>query len=456
MNLLIVDDEPSMRELLTIVFTEERFKVRSAGCLDEAWECVESWNPDVVLCDLRLGTESGLDLLQKIRQKKTEIAFILVTAYASSQTAIDALKFGAFDYVTKPFDMDELKRIVREAIGKSLRSREEEQSASSEKEEAPRIVGLSPAMLKIYKTIGVVAPTGSTVLITGESGTGKEMIARVIHDASPRKMRPFVSVNCGAFPETLLESELFGYQKGAFTGAVTAKRGLFEAAHEGTLFLDEIAETTKTMQVKLLRALQERTIRRLGGTEETPVNVRIIAATNKDLHSLIDSGEFREDLYFRLAVIPIHLPPLRERREDIPALAQYFLDRYSLRMKKDVRDISPEAMERLVRAEWRGNVRELENAVERAVALETTEVLQAERFHQLDMAPSRDSAIRIPLPSMPTEGLDLDAILEDLERRMIQQALEASGGVQVDAAHRLHITYRSLRHRIQKLGIDVL
>ncbi len=454
MNLLIVDDELSMRELLEFVFRDEGFQVFTASSIKEAHAALSDNPIQIVISDMRLGDGNGLDLLKHIRGEYPEILFILVTAYASADSAIDALKFGAYDYITKPFDVDDLKKIVQNAAEKSFQQKSHKTEADADIANRHAIIGISPAMIKVYKTIGVIAPNESTILLTGESGTGKEMVARVIHDSGPRKQNPFVSINCGAFPETLLESELFGFQKGAFTGAVGTKKGLFEVAHRGTLFLDEIAETTPAMQVKLLRAIQEKKIRRLGTTDEIPIDVRIIAATNRDLEHLIQEGAFREDLYYRIAVIPIHLPPLRDRREDIPLLANFFLRKFNQKLGKNIESISIRAMELLLRYDWRGNVRELENVIERAVAMETTDKIQADqlpssiRSHQeVSPAPSAE------VPALEEGGLDLDRYLQDIEKKIIVQALEKSGGVQIEAAKILKITYRSLRHRMQKLDI---
>jgi two-component system, NtrC family, response regulator PilR len=377
-----------------------------------------------------------------------------VTAYASADSAIDALKFGAYDYITKPFDVDDLKKIVQNAADKSFQQKTHKSEADTDIASKHAIIGISPAMIKVYKTIGVIAPNESTILLTGESGTGKEMVARVIHDSGPRKQHPFVSINCGAFPETLLESELFGFQKGAFTGAIGTKKGLFEVAHRGTLFLDEIAETTPAMQVKLLRAIQEKRIRRLGTTEEIPIDVRIVAATNRDLEQLIRDGAFREDLYYRIAVIPIHLPPLRERREDIPLLANFFLRKFNRKLGKNIESLSIRVMELLLRYDWRGNVRELENVIERAVAMETTDKIQLEQLPPHICGFQGASPVAAAeVPALDEGGLDLDLYLQDIEKKLIAQALEKTGGVQIEAAKILKITYRSLRHRMQKLDI---
>jgi two-component system response regulator PilR (NtrC family) len=454
LNLLIVDDELSMRELLDFVFRDEGFTVFLAESISAARKALEDHQIHIVISDMRLGDGNGLDLLKDIRQAYPEILFILITAYASADSAIDALKYGAYDYITKPFDVDDLKKIVQNAAEKAFQQKTHKVDASQEIASKHAIIGVSPAMIRIYKTIGVIAPNDSTILLTGESGTGKEMVARVIHNSGPRKQYPFVSINCGAFPETLLESELFGFQKGAFTGAVGTKKGLFEVAHRGTLFLDEIAETTPAMQVKLLRSIQEKKIRRLGTTDEIPIDVRIIVATNKDLDRLIQDNLFREDLYYRIAVIPIHLPPLRERREDIPLLANFFLKKFNRKLGKSIDNFSVETMQSLLQYDWRGNVRELENVVERAVAMETTDQIQKAQLPSNIREYQEETAVSsAAVPELQSDGIDLDSYLQDIEKKLIIQALEKSGGVQVEAAKILRITYRSLRHRMQKLDI---
>lgn len=454
MKLLVVDDELSMRELLEIIFRAEGYEVATAGSLLEARKLLQADPAEILVCDLRLGDGSGLELLTEFHQQRPDGIFILITAYASADSAIDALKMGAFDYITKPFDIEEMKKLVKSAADRLSQPSLPKDGTGSHILPETAIVGVSPAMIKIYKTIGVVASTDSTILITGESGTGKEMIARAIHEASPRKNFPFVPLNCGAFPETLLESEIFGYQKGAFTGAVSNKRGLFEAAGRGTLFLDEITETSLTVQVKLLRSIQEKKVRRLGSTEEIPIDVRIIAASNRDLQEQIKSGLFREDLYYRLAVIPIHLPPLRERREDIPALARYFLQKFNMRMGKALSGFEPDAMSLILKHDWRGNVRELENTIERAVTMETTDKIKVDRLPLLVADSAPRTVFESVEPVIPGHGLALEEFLEDLERKLIVQALSRTNGVQIEAARLLKLTYRSLRHRMQKLHIS--
>jgi two-component system response regulator PilR (NtrC family) len=389
-----------------------------------------------------------------------ETIFIMITAYASTETAIDALQHGAFDYLTKPFKMDELRDVMRRALDrKDSRQAGSEARNGTEAQQGQklfqalsrsRIIGKSPKMMEVYRTVGTVAAGDSSILITGESGTGKELIARAVHEASTRETGPFVSINCGAFPETLLESELFGYMKGAFTGANTNKKGLFEVANGGSIFLDEITEMSPAMQVKLLRVLQERVLRPLGGTTEVPVDVRVIAATNRDPLSAIRQGLFREDLYYRIAVITIALPPLREREGDIEQLANHFLRNSVERTGKRIAGISREALHYLNTYTWPGNVRELENTLERAVALETDELIQPERLPE---AVRRPPVVveKIPLSEEP---FDLEAHLAEIEKELICQVLQQTSGNQTVAAQRLRLTKPSLRHRIQVLGID--
>ena len=394
----------------------------------------------------------GLQLLERARESDAETPFIFITAYASSNTAIEALKLGAFDYITKPFQVEGFKNLVKNALlagqlKRKVRVLEDERIRDYQ------LVGTSPRMLEIYKMIGMISSTDSTVLITGESGTGKELVARAIHDAGPRREGPFVSVNCGAFPETLLESELFGYKKGAFTGAVSDKTGLFEAATDGTLFLDEAGETPPAMQVKLMRALQEKKIRRVGSTREVAVDVRVIAATNRVLEEEIKSGNFREDLYYRLAVIPMRIPALRERKADIVPLVHHFVQKYNQRLSRQIRGSTEEALACLERYSWPGNVRELENVIERAMTLESGDFIEKDRLPEpvrLGQTPEGPGG---PIIFDGTQELDLADHLKEVERQIITGALEASGGNQTRAAKMLKLSYRSLRHRMEVLEI---
>jgi two-component system response regulator PilR (NtrC family) len=465
-SVLVVDDEPNILEVLEVVLRDEGMEVFRASSGHDALCLLQKRTVDVVISDIRMQDLSGVDLLKQGRQLAPETVFIMITAFATTETAIEALQHGAYDYLTKPFRIEEIRKVVRHALEKKTADADEAAVAEPEPElearqsqklfqalSRSRIVGKSPKMLDVYRTVGTVSGTESTVLITGESGTGKELVARAIHEASARREGPFVSINCGAFPETLLESELFGYTKGAFTGAAANRKGLFELANGGSIFLDEIAEMSTAMQVKLLRVLQERKVRPLGARDQVAVDVRVIAATNRDLQSAIQQGQFREDLYYRVAVITIPLPALRERPEDIELLATHFLRGHMEKSGKKLSGISAEAMRCLLKYSWPGNVRELENTIERAVALETTELIRAERLPEAvtlnnGPVPYGDS---VPLP----EGsFDLVEFLADLERNLICKALRNSDGNQTLAAQQLSLTYPSLRHKIQTLGID--
>ena len=370
-RILVVDDERSMQEFLEICFRGQGYDVATAGDVDTALALIDADDYDVVLSDLQMSGRSGLDLLHAVRETSPETAVILITAFATTETAIAAMKEGAYDYVTKPFKVDELRLVVEKALEKKLLSRENRRLRSELQSQLRQrdLIGTSAAMHRVYELVSQVAETRTNVLISGESGTGKELVARAIHARSDRRDRPFVAINCGAIPENLLESELFGHVKGAFTGAVSGKEGLFETADGGTLLLDEVGELPASLQVKLLRVLQERTIRRVGGTSDRRVDVRILAATNRRLEQEVAGGRFREDLYYRLNVIQIALPPLRERREDIPLLVQHFVEKYARELGKPIRGVGAAAAERLLAYPYPGNVRELENAIERAVAL---------------------------------------------------------------------------------------
>ena len=460
-HLLVVDDEKSICELLEITFRKEGHRVEIANTLEAARRKLESQIFDIVVSDIRLskGDEDsgGVELLKVAKEISPGCVFILITGVPRVETAIEALNFGADRYVIKGDKLtDELRQVVRQ-VGENLKLKKE---AGYLRRELRRLTGLdsiigkSGKMRAIFELIQTVAPQTSRVLITGESGTGKELVARAIHENSPRAAAPFITINCGAFPETLLESELFGYLKGAFTGANENRQGLFQASHGGTLFLDEIGNMSLSMQVKLYRVLQEGKVRPLGSTEEVDVDVRVIAATNKDLEKEIAEGRFREDLYYRMSVIPLHLPPLRERREDIPLLARCFLDRFRRVMEKPVDGIAPEALRLLEAYDWPGNVRELENTLERAVALETGKTIsvnvlpeKVSQFYQSHQVPggSRDGAGLVP-----DEGVDFEKVLLETERAYLLAALERSGGVHKRAARILGITYDSFRHLAKK------
>jgi two-component system response regulator PilR (NtrC family) len=394
---------------------------------------------------------SGVDVLRAAKRIDQDILGIMITAFASTETAIEAMRLGACDYLSKPFDVDLLKMKVREKIENRLIRQENVllKRTLGLKHQFSNIIGRSSAMLEVFKMIETVARTNSTILLTGESGTGKGLVAQAIHFHSLRRDRPIVSVNCGAMPEALLESELFGHMRGAFTGAESNKKGLLEVAEKGTIFLDEIAEMSPPMQVKLLHVLQERRFRRVGGLEELQADVRVIAATNQDLTRAVADGRFREDLYYRINVIPIMLPPLRERREDIPLVAEHFLHKYAEQMGKPITAISGGAMELLTRHDWPGNIRELENVIERAVALETTPTILPDALPApLRAVPSRPAA-SVPEP-FPAAGFDLEEHVKEIERGYIAQALEQAGGVQVKAAELLGMSFRSFRYYAKK------
>jgi DNA-binding NtrC family response regulator len=455
--ILVVDDERSICELLEITFRKEGHKVEVANSVEEAQRKLESKIFDIVISDIRMPGSTGVDLLKFVKEISPDCFFLLITGVPTVETAIAAINSGADRYVIKDHELvDQLRRAVR-AASENLRLQKE---AGYLRRELRRLTGLdniigqSPNMRAIFELIQTVAPQTSRVLITGESGTGKELVARAIHENSARAAAPFITINCGAFPETLLESELFGYMKGAFTGANENRRGLFQAAHGGTLFMDEIGNMSLTMQVKLYRVLQEGKLRPLGSTEEMDVDVRVITATNKDFEKELAEGRFREDLYYRLSVIPIHLPPLRERRDDIPLLARHFLEKFTKVMNKPIRGISPEAMRRLEAYEWPGNVRELENTLERAVALESGSEVS------LGVLPGRIGGYETPATGpgngsfqLPADGLDFEKQMAEMERRYLQTALEAGGGVRTRAAELLKISYRSFRHYAKKHNV---
>ena len=457
-HILVVDDERSICELLEITFRKEGYRVEVAPSVDVAKRKLESQIFDIVISDVRMPGAGGVDLLKFTKEIAPDCFFLLITGVPTVETAIAAINAGADRYVIKDHELvDQLRRAVHEAA-ENLKWKKE---AGYLRRELRRLTGLdnivgqSPKMRAIFELIQTIAPQTSRVLITGESGTGKELVARAIHENSLRAQLPFITINCGAFPDTLLESELFGYVKGAFTGANDNRQGLFQAAHGGTLFMDEIGNMSLTMQVKLYRVLQEGKVRPVGSTEEIDVDVRIIAATNKEFEKEIAEGRFREDLYYRLSVIPIQLPSLRERREDIPLLARHFLDRFRSSMEKPVQGISPEAMRRLEAYEWPGNVRELENTMERAVALETGTEVSLQVLPDRIAGYSPDAALgtaNLTL-TIPPEGLDFEMKIADVERRYLQAALERAGGVRTRASELLKITYRSFRHYAKKHNI---
>jgi two-component system, NtrC family, response regulator PilR len=455
-KILVVDDEPSMRELLAIMLRREGFGVEVADSRATAARVLATGAFDLVITDVKLPDGDGIEILRHLKAAAPETVVIVMTAYGSTETAVAALKLGAQDYLVKPFDVEELKIVVRKTLD-SQQLQEENLLLKAEfraLHRLDRMIGVSPKMVKVFELVRSIASTTSTVLIQGESGTGKELVAKAIHALSPRRNAPFVSVNCAALPEPLLESELFGHMKGAFTDAHQTRKGLFETAHHGTLLLDEVGEMALSMQVKLLRALQEKRVLRVGSAEEIDVDVRVIAATNRPLEQLVREREFREDLYYRLNVIPILVPPLRHRAEDIPLLAEHFRERFSRETGKAVSRIASETMDRLVAYHWPGNVRELENVIERAMALETATAILVERLPEaLQMHKVVEEAAADERPRL-SEGFDLDAHLKTVERRYLELALAQADGSRPEAARLLGITPRSLRYLLRKYAED--
>lgn len=461
-NILICDDERSICEMLDITLRREGYKVETVNSGEAAKRKLDSALYDVIVTDIRMPNINGIEVLRHAHKVSPESAVILITAVDDFDAAVEAVKAGgATDYIRKsPGMVDEVKLAIRRALEKVNLSR---QNFAFKRDAATRnsldnIVGASMAMEKLKQTIRTVASTQSTVLIYGESGTGKELVARAVHTCSPRAAEPFVSINCGAFPETLLESELFGYVKGAFTGANQNKRGLFEVANGGTIFLDEIGEMNLTMQVKLLRVLQERCVRPVGGSDEIAIDVRVIAATNRDLERQVADSTFREDLYYRLSVIPVTVPPLRERPEDLPLLVNHFLRKYAPAAKKSIIRVVPDSLAALANYDWPGNVRQLENAIERAVALETGDELHVEL--PVERAKVRAAAagagadgMTIASGSVLPEGMDMEKYVADIERSLLKSALQQSNGVQARAADVLKISYRSFRHLMKKYDL---
>ncbi|HZS27731.1 MAG TPA: sigma-54 dependent transcriptional regulator [Candidatus Angelobacter sp.] len=455
-SILVCDDQRSICEMLDISLRKDGHRVETVNGGEAAKKKLSSANYELLITDIKMPQTDGIEVLRYARQSSPDTSVILITAVEDYEAAVQAVKGGAFDYIHKgPGLLEELKI----SVGRALETLALQQENFALKRDAAtrnsldNIVGSSVAVEKLKTTIRTVSPTGSTILIYGESGTGKELVARAVHACSPRATEPFVSINCGAFPETLLESELFGYVKGAFTGANQNKRGLFEVANGGTIFLDEIGEMSVSMQVKLLRVLQERTIRAVGGTQEASIDVRVIAATNKDLRQMVAANTFREDLYYRVSVIPINVPPLRERRDDVELLANHFLKKYANAAQKSIVRIRPESLEALRSFDWPGNVRQLENTIERAVAMETSDVLKVEmeadhpRPHAVNGSGNGHHA------NVPADGMDFEKYVAGIERSLIESALQQSGGVQTRAAELLKVSYRSFRHLLKKYDI---
>ena len=457
-HILVVDDELSMRELLEYLLVKEGYQVTCAESGTRAVEMLGEDRYDLMICDIRLGDITGLDVLRASKAKNPDTVVIMISAYVTTEVAVEAMNEGAYDYVPKPFDNDELKATVANALEMKTLEQEKETVDDQLKKNIhfSRIVGNSPAMEHIFNLIRQVAPTRTNVLVTGESGTGKELIARAIHDESERSVKPFVAINCGGIPENLMESELFGHMKGSFTGATQDKKGLFAAAHKGTVFLDEIGELSMPLQVKLLRVVQEKSFKPVGSNEDIEVDCRIISATNKKLAKEVIEGRFREDLFYRLNVIEIKVPPLRERKGDLKALAQHFLDKYSREMGKEIKKLSSYAVDLMNKYDFPGNVRELENLMERSVALTSTNIILPESLalsvHKRRWIEGVEGK-RYDLDDV-AKGIALDVVLREIEYAYLQKGLEIAEGNKNRAAELLGITFRSFRHRLGKMADD--
>jgi two-component system response regulator PilR (NtrC family) len=472
-KILIVDDEQSIREFLELLLTKEGYQVQTTGSAVEAIQILEKDRFDVVFMDIQMPHMSGIEALIALKKMDPTIEIIVITAFGSTEIAIDVIKKGAYDFIAKPFKIDNLLITTKKAVEKRKLSYENLmlKSQLGERYMYCDMIGSSAPMLMMYEMIKIVSQTTSNILITGESGTGKELIAKALHTNGPLKNKPFVTVNCGAIPENLMESELFGHKKGSFTGAIADKAGLFETANNGTIFLDEVGELPIHLQVKLLRAIQERTVKRIGENYDISINVRVLCATNKNLQEMVKKGTFREDLYYRLNVIQIHAPALRERGDDIIMLSNFFAEKYTKKLNKDISGITEEPMVALRKYNYPGNVRELENVIERAVALCTSKIIKLQDLppHIIDiyrdqkfMSPAAVSAGRAitstsGLPAMdeiPEHGIELEKIVAEYEKDIIQKALKKTGGVKKHAAKLLGITFRSMRYRLEKYGID--
>ena len=450
-RILVVDDEESLREYLSIMLHREGYQVDAAADGAQAVTRLKEFAYDLVISDIKMPRLTGFELLKHIKERTPETVVIMITAFSTTEEAVEAMKQGAYDYIIKPFKNEEIRLIIKNALERrSLRQENQELKRELEKRYSfGSLIGKSKPMQEVYDLIQKVAGSKVNVLITGESGTGKELVAKAIHHNSERKDKPFLPINCGAIPENLLESELFGHEKGSFTGAVHQKAGLFEVANGGTVFLDEIGELPPMMQVKLLRVLQEREFRRVGGTRDIHVDVRLVAATNKDLEEEVSQGGFREDLFYRLNVIRLALPPLRDRREDIPLLVEHLFRKQSGKEKVTVTE---GAMRRFLDYNWPGNIREMENVIERCIVLGKSDCID-ESSLPIGMQP-RPAACAGHLDTIPETGLDLDEYLGNIEKDILLKALERTGGVRKKAAELLGITFRSIRYRLAKFGID--
>jgi two-component system response regulator PilR (NtrC family) len=457
-RILVVDDEESIREFLEIMLKKEGYDVTSAEDGAKAKDLLAKRSFDMVISDLQMPNMTGIELLKHVKESYPDLTFMMITAFGTTESAVEAMKMGAYDYLTKPFKIDE----VRLNVANALRARNLEVENKVLKKELTKeysfqnMVGNSDAMHRVFDLVKRVSQAPSNILITGESGTGKEVVAKAIHYNGPLKDKPFVTINCGAIPEQLMESEMFGHKKGSFTSAVSDKTGLFETADGGTLFLDEVGELPLTIQVKLLRAIQERVIRRVGANEDIKIEVRIIAATNRDLENMVKDGSFRQDLYYRLNVINIKTPGLRERKEDIPLLANHFLKKYNDRLGKSVQGISLEAMENLKKYDYPGNVRELENIIERTVALEGGATILPESLPPFVNTPQGRKMASSNEIEVTMDGVDLDKILGQIEKELIVKAIHTAGGVKKRASKLLNITFRSMRYRVEKYNLGTM
>lgn len=452
-RVLVVDDELSMREFLSILLEREGYEVNVAGSAEEALCILESALFDLVLSDVNMPGLSGIELLARIKEKSPETAVLMLTAFSAAEQAVEAMKLGAYDYICKPFKNEEIKQLIKNALEKQGLKRENIllKRVASERDSFCGIIGKSPKMLELFDMIQKVAASQSSVLILGESGTGKELAARAIHTCSPRRTKSFVAVNCGAIPENLIESELFGHKKGAFTGAVGDRPGLFEQAEGGTLLLDEIGELPLLLQTKLLRVLQEREFKRVGDSVNRKTDVRIVCASNRDLEGQIRNGSFREDLFYRINVVPLFMPPLRERIEDIPLLIEFFCRKYQVSGQNKLASVTPGALKILMNHLFPGNIRELENCVERSLIIDPgsiTENSLPQQFLAVKMNCLTDDA------DIPESGMQLESLLEELERKYLLKALEKTCGAKKKAGELLGMSFRSFRYRLAKFGLD--